>query len=232
MLLTWPHYVSQSQLFRKLLSAWQGGQSLNALLLKSHDHETVWDCFNICSTCNTTHYYTYLIANRACEDSKLRVPVLTSGSVISISAIINSISSLLTLPRYLFGLDNSLVGNLNKANGQKGLWCWSLYHLSSACPESDTPRYGNTFCMEKFDWLKFLSNDNPCEGTRAWSSFLPLLAARFLATPLKSLRNLPDLSIAAMLPRPCDNSDWRNLTKPVQFRNWLGLPSTEARVEL
>ena len=30
---------------------------------------------------------------------------------------------------------------------------WSHWHhtdLSSACPESETPKYGNTFCIEKF----------------------------------------------------------------------------------
>ena len=59
-----------------------------------------------------TEHSTYLIASRAWEDSRLRVPVLRSGSVTSISEIISSISSLVTRPRYLLGVDKSLVGNL------------------------------------------------------------------------------------------------------------------------
>ena len=52
------------------------------------------------------------------------------------------------------------------------------------------------------------------------SSFFPPVAARFLATPLKSLRNLPDLKIAAIArsvrPRPCDTTDWlMKLCEPV-----------------
>ena len=47
--------------------------------------------------------------------------------------------------------------------------------------------------MEKFAWLKFLSNDSPCWGTKLVSSFFPPVAARFLATPENSLRNFPDL---------------------------------------
>ena len=88
---------------------------------------------------------TYLMANKAWEDNRFRVPDLASGSEISISAIISSISSLLTRPRYLFGVDRRRVGNLERGWRMKichflEVFFLIFYHLSSACPESETPR--------------------------------------------------------------------------------------------
>ena len=84
---------------------------------------------------------------------------------------------------YLFGVDRSLVGN-----------------LSSACPESETPRYGRTFCMEKFAWHRaLLSKHNPVVGVRPVSSvFWPFVAARFLAAPENRRKNLPVRSSVAI----------------------------------
>ena len=139
----------------------------------------------------------YRIANKAWDERRFMVPDLMSASVHSISCIISSISSLLTLPKYLLGVDKSRVGN-----------------LSSACPESETPMYGRTFWIEKLAWLKDLSKTNPWCDKTPLSSLFPVPAAKFLATPLKSLKNFPDLSIAAMLSKmlllPCDASNWWN----------------------
>ena len=56
------------------------------------------------------------MASKAWDDNRFRVPVLMSGSVTSISDIMSSISSLLTRPKYLLGVDSSLVGNLKIAS--------------------------------------------------------------------------------------------------------------------
>ena len=54
----------------------------------------------------------HLMASRAWDESRFWIPFLVSDSVTSISAIMSSISSLLTRPRYLLGVESSLVGNL------------------------------------------------------------------------------------------------------------------------
>ena len=54
----------------------------------------------------------YLMASRACDESRFWIPFLVSASVTSISAIMSSISSLLTRPRYLLGVERRRVGNL------------------------------------------------------------------------------------------------------------------------
>ena len=60
----------------------------------------------------TQHMMSHLMASRAWEESRFWIPFLVSDSVTSISAIMSSISSLLTRPRYLLGVESSLVGNL------------------------------------------------------------------------------------------------------------------------
>ena len=77
---------------------------------------------------------TYLMANKAWEDNRFRVPDLASGSEISISAIISSISSLLTRPRYLFGVDRRRVGNLERGWRMKYLLSLSLKFFIT-CPQ-------------------------------------------------------------------------------------------------
>ena len=69
------------------------------------------------------------MASRAWDDNRFWVPVLTSGSVISISAIISSISSLLTRPRYLFGVESSRVGNLTIVQ----IMLWFQQHPKMTC---------------------------------------------------------------------------------------------------
>ena len=84
---------------------------------------------------------TYLMANKAWEDNRFRVPDLASGSEISISAIISSISSLLTRPRYLFGVDRRRVGNLERGWRMKichfleGFFITCLQHVQSLRPQ-------------------------------------------------------------------------------------------------
>ena len=58
------------------------------------------------------HMMSYLMASRACDESRFWIPFLVSASVTSISAIMSSISSLLTRPRYLLGVERRRVGNL------------------------------------------------------------------------------------------------------------------------